>query len=90
MFVTGVQTCALPIAPGLFLVPELLQARPAEAVAALEHHGLPEDLAAHGAGELLLQHGAGVGGDGARTQSQAHLGAQEEGGLPGLGERTGS
>lgn len=46
------------LAPGLPLAPELLQACPAEAVAALEHHGVPEDLAADGAGELLLQHGA--------------------------------
>lgn len=80
------------LAPRLPLAPELLQARPAEAVAALEHHGLPEDLAADGAGELLLQHGARAGGDGpgsGRRGRRGRLGALEEGELPRLGGGSG-
>lgn len=42
-----------PALPG----PVLLQARRAEAVAALQHHRLPEDVAAHGAGEVHLRQG---------------------------------
>lgn len=78
------------LAPGLPLAPELLQARPAEAVAALEHHGVPEDLAADGAGELLLQHGARAGGDGSGSGDQGHLGALEEGEFPRLGGGSGA
>lgn len=59
----GLRQGALPpadgaLTPGLLLVPELLQAVPAETVAALEHHRVLEDLAANGTGQLLLQHGA--------------------------------
>lgn len=59
----GLRQGALPsadgtLAPGLLLVPELLQACPAEAVAALEHNGVLEDLTADRTRQLLFQHGA--------------------------------
>lgn len=77
------------LAPGLFLVPELVQAGPAEAVAALEHDGLPEDLAADGAGQLILQQGARARGDGPRAQGRGGLGDVEEGQLARLRGRSG-
>lgn len=80
----GLSQRALPpadgaLAPGLLLVPALLQAGPAEAVAALEHDGLPEDLAADGTGQLVFQRGAGARGDGPRTKGRGRLGDLEEG-----------
>lgn len=81
------------LAPRLLLVPELLQAGPAEAVAALQNHGVPEDLAADGAGQLLLQHGAGARGDGPRSREHGcrrRLGTLEEQELSGLRGGTGA
>ena len=79
----GLRQGALPPADGTFashllLVPELLQAGSAEAVAALEHHGVPEDLAADGTGQLLLQHGARTRGNSPRSKGRSHLGTLEE------------
>lgn len=73
------------LAPAFPLAPELLQTRAAEAVAALEHHRVPEDLAADGAGQLLLQDGARAGGDGSGSGGRGRLGALEEGEFAGLG-----
>lgn len=73
------------LASGLLLVPELLQTGPAEAVAALEDDGVPEDLAADGARQVLLQHGARARGHGPRPKGRGRLGALEEGKYSRLG-----
>lgn len=91
----GLRQRALPpadrtLAPGLPLVPELLKTGPAEAVTALQHHGLLEDLAADRTGQLIFQHGARARGHSPWSKGRSSLRNRQEGKYSRLGGSSGA